>query len=238
MAENFPKPQQHKIEPIEEVSPRRLVEKTEEPGGPSSPEKVKFDQALDQANPTKTELQLRNIKLEEAEKAAPQKPSIIDIARGEKLVAQAPSMESLAQTSTQLKQGFQAPQAYLISLQDKNIEIPKEFAKDMDARIQHMDAALMDSQKLASGVEVTSAIDPSASSPTLRFLHFLTDADKRLGSIVGDINTYTAAGKKMTPEKLLAVQIKLNYVQQELEFFTNILNRAVESVKTLMNVQI
>ena len=236
MAENFPKPRQ-KIEPIEEVAPRHPVNQVEDAEKLSSPEKVKFDQALERADPTRASIEVQKVQMEEAAKAT-QKPSLLDIAReGRSVPNVPPTTETLLNDTTRLKKNIQAPQAYLMSYQEKNIEIPKEFARQMDSRIEHMDNSLIDAKKISSGVQVESAID-SSSSPTVRFLHFLTDADKRLDTIVSDINSATAGGKKMSPEKLLSVQIKLNYVQQELEFFTNILNRSIESVKTLMNVQI
>jgi len=43
---------------------------------------------------------------------------------------------------------------------------------------------------------------------------------------------------KLTAGRLLAVQVKLSFVQQELEFFTNVLNKALESTKTIMNIQV
>jgi hypothetical protein len=37
---------------------------------------------------------------------------------------------------------------------------------------------------------------------------------------------------------MLAMQVKVGFVQQEMEFFTGMLNKALESTKTLMNVQV
>ena len=236
MAEQF-KPPEHKIQAIEEVSPRHPVDKTAEAENVGAPDKIKFDQALERADQTRANLEVQKAQIAEAAQI-PTKPSLIDIARqGKAVPTVAPTQETLVTDAARLKQKFEAPKAQLISYQEKNIEIPSEFAKQMDTRIEHMDRSLIDAKKITSGVQLDSGIDTS-SSPTVRFLHYLTDADRRLDTIVGDINTYTAGGKRLSPEKLLSVQIKLNYVQQEMEFFTNILNRSIESIKTLMNVQI
>jgi hypothetical protein len=45
-------------------------------------------------------------------------------------------------------------------------------------------------------------------------------------------------GKQFTAADMLAMQIKVGYVQQEIEFFTSLLNKALESTKTIMNVQV
>ena len=236
MAENFPKPQQ-KIEAIEEITPRHPVDAIKDIENMSSPEKVTFTQALDRVDLARTDIEMRKVQIEDAAQSV-QKPSPIDIARESHRVQDvSPTTETVLGNATELKKGFQAPQAYLMSYQEKSIEIPKEFATQMNSRIEHMDKSLIDVKKISSGIQVESAVQPS-SSPTVKFLHFLTDADRRLDTIVRDINVSTSMGAKLTPEKLLSVQIKLNYVQQEMEFFTNILNRSIESVKTLMNVQI
>lgn len=237
MAEQFQKPQ-HKIEPIEEITPRHPVDKVDETERLVEAEKIKFNEALERADPARANVELRKTQIEEGAPAT-QKPSLLDLAkRGKAIPTGAATTEALAMNATGLRKSFQGPRAQLMSYQSKSIEIPSEFSRQMDTRIEHMDKSLIDAKQLASGIRVESAIDVSSSSPTRKFLGFLTDADKRLETIVSDINTYTSGGKKLSPEKLLSIQIKLNYVQQEMEFFTNILNRSIESIKTLMNVQI
>lgn len=237
MAEQFQKPQ-HKIEPIEEITPRHPVDKVGEAERLVEAEKVKFNEALERADPARANLELRKTQIDEGAPAT-QKPSLLDIAKeGRAIPTVATTPEALTSNAASLHKSFQEPRAHLMSYQSKSIEIPSEFSRQMNARIEHMDKSLIDAKNLSSGIRVESVIDTSSTSPTMRFLSFLTDADKRLGTIVSDINTYTSGGKKLSPEKLLSIQVKLNYVQQEMEFFTNILNRSIESIKTLMNVQI
>jgi hypothetical protein len=44
--------------------------------------------------------------------------------------------------------------------------------------------------------------------------------------------------KEITPANMLRIQMKVSYMQQEIEFFTAVLNKALESTKTIMNVQV
>jgi hypothetical protein len=37
---------------------------------------------------------------------------------------------------------------------------------------------------------------------------------------------------------MLRIQLKVGYITQEVEFFTAVLNKALESTKTIMNVQV
>jgi hypothetical protein len=43
---------------------------------------------------------------------------------------------------------------------------------------------------------------------------------------------------QISPASMLAIQIKVGFISQELDFFTGILNKALESTKTIMNVQV
>ena len=43
---------------------------------------------------------------------------------------------------------------------------------------------------------------------------------------------------QITPANMLAIQMKMGYVQQQIELFTSLLNKALESTKTIMNVQV
>ena len=243
MAEQFhnPKP---KIEPIEGIEPRHPVDKMHELTDIASPEKVKFDQALEKVDPSKVHFSLPEKPIQEAE-AIQTKKSLHDIARETqtqvKPVREA-SKDTLSTAAASLHEKFQAPRATLISFDEKSIDIPSQpydYKGALSSHVEHMDKALIDAHKIATGVEVESLTTPvNNQNPARKFLSFLTDADSRLNFIVSDIMSYSDQGKKLSPEKLLAIQVKLNFVQQEMEFFTNVLNRAVEGIKTLMNVQI
>ena len=75
-------------------------------------------------------------------------------------------------------------------------------------------------------------------NPVSRFLDMLTQGQDKLMSLTSHIEGLAAGGNSLTPERMLSLQLKVNYIQQELEFFTNVLNKTLESTKTLMNVQI
>lgn len=236
MSEQFHKPKSQ-IEPIESVQPRRPIDKLEETQQTNATEKVSFEQALEKADPSKAHIELRP---KEAVMEAEKGKSLLDIAREAKSVMRTtalPSPDTLVAQATNLKQGLNQPRATLMSYDAKSIEIPSEFSKDMTAPLEHIDKTLIDAQK-TMGVEAATSVAQQTHNPTVKFLHYMTDADKRLDTIVNEIMSYTADNKKLSPERLLAVQVKLNFVQQQLEFFTNILNRSVESIKTLMNIQI
>jgi hypothetical protein len=72
-----------------------------------------------------------------------------------------------------------------------------------------------------------------------RFLGLLTNGQFRLETLSNDIERMASdTSKEINPAKLLLIQVKVGQIQQELEFFAGVLNKALESTKTIMNVQV
>lgn len=91
----------------------------------------------------------------------------------------------------------------------------------------------------AAGVEsVPPPSGANANNPINRFLGFLTDGQAQLQTIAKEVETMGLNKNNLSAASMLAVQIKVGFVQQELEFFSSVLNKALESTKTIMNVQV
>jgi hypothetical protein len=75
-------------------------------------------------------------------------------------------------------------------------------------------------------------------NPMARFLGMLTDGQSKLESLAGEVERMALNGHDINPATMILVQIKVGYIQQELEFFAGLLNKALESTKTIMNVQV
>ncbi len=76
------------------------------------------------------------------------------------------------------------------------------------------------------------------SGPFNSFLSSLTHAQSQLETLATDVKGYHERGQSIDPAAMLAVQIKVGFIQTELEFFSSLLNKALESTKTIMNVQV
>jgi len=108
-------------------------------------------------------------------------------------------------------------------------------------RLSHID----DSLKIAlnkAGVEYTP---PSATGAVTQpqgikgFLNMLTNSQSQLENLGSSIDKFNIeGGGQISAGDMLAIQMKMGYVQQQMELFTNLLNKALESTKTLMNVQV
>jgi hypothetical protein len=202
--------------------------------------RVKFDQALAKADPSHITAAAPPVQnqvaiIPEVEK----KPSILDIA-GKQL-----SPEQLVTPPTQAQVIDRAELARgkfasAIDQLKQNVTAPigAPDRASMTASLQHADRYLSQALSSVTGVEAKSAIDVSNRPPLMRFLSFLTEGQKRLDNLISGISEVESSGKKLSPENLLGVQIRLGFVQNEIEFFTSVLNKSLEAVKTTMNVQI
>ena len=69
-------------------------------------------------------------------------------------------------------------------------------------------------------------------------MSFLTNSQQQLENLNGTIAHLNIAGPNLSPANMLAIQLKMNAVTQQIELFTSLLNKALESAKTIMNVQV
>ena len=86
--------------------------------------------------------------------------------------------------------------------------------------------------------KVTRAAGVPSTNPIMRFLGFMTDGQYQLNSLSTEVEKWHLNKVEITPATMLSLQIKVGYITQELEFFSSLLNKALESTKTIMNVQV
>lgn len=242
MAEKQYEPQK-KIEPIEGLDASRQVQLDKNVDISSEVDaatKVKFDEALQKADPSRVAaLRQEQVQPVASSTADTKKPSLIELAKTthESMSAQPiATVNSVKEKATELRHSFERPRATLMSLEELPPMSPKTQA-ELNQHIEHADTALKDAASMTKGVETGSLVQQDK-PPLMKFLNFLTDGDRRVTTMIDDISKLNLNAQKMSPQLLIAIQIKLGFVQQELEFFTNVLNKSLESTKTIMNVQI
>jgi len=113
----------------------------------------------------------------------------------------------------------------------------------MQSKLSHIDDKLRVAVEQVGG-EYTPLSEVSAEekgglrSPVERFMGSLSVGEEQLENVFQQVNTINSTTGNIPPGTFLLLQIKMAFVQQELEFFTAVLNKALESTKTLMNVQV
>jgi hypothetical protein len=123
-------------------------------------------------------------------------------------------------------------------LSQAQTEIKPSYQTLLRNRLTHID----DNLKIAlnkAGVEYTPPPVTGAgnANPMQKFLGYLTNSQHQLENLNGAIDQFNVTGQ-ITPANMLAIQMKMSYIQQQIELFTSLLNKALESTKTLMNVQV
>lgn len=90
-----------------------------------------------------------------------------------------------------------------------------------------------------SGVEVGDPPPTSArQSPVTKFLGLITDGQDQLNKTQEMIQNMKTEGGSLSPAQLLTVQVKLAKAQQELEYSSILLSKAVDDIKTMFNIQL
>lgn len=122
-----------------------------------------------------------------------------------------------------------------------SLEIKGSVQSLLKNKLSHIDESLKVALNRA-GMEYTpqEALAPKTTlvSPIERFLGFLTHGQYQLQRLSQDIEMMQNTDNHLTPANMLAIQMKVGYIQQEVELFANMLNKSLESIKTIMNVQI
>jgi len=123
-------------------------------------------------------------------------------------------------------------------LETPDLEIKSSVQNILRNKLNHID----DNLKIAldrAGVEYKPPEKPtSLAKPIDKFLGLLTHSQNQLETLAEDVRSMSLMDKELSPANMLLIQVKVSYIQQEIELFTSMLNKALESTKTIMNVQV
>lgn len=79
---------------------------------------------------------------------------------------------------------------------------------------------------------------PKGAGPLQKFLGLVTDGQNQLEATQQQLAQLAAKGDQMRPADMLLIQIKLSKAQQELEYSSLLLGKAVDDLKMMMNIQL
>jgi hypothetical protein len=123
-------------------------------------------------------------------------------------------------------------------LNGADVSIKPEWQSTLRHKLSHIDESLKITLNKA-GIEYTPPVqDVAGKTPIHRFLGYLENGQAQLETLGSEVQRMAANNVTISPAAMLAVQYKVGVVQQQLELFTAILNKALESTKTIMNVQV
>lgn len=193
-----------------------------------APNKEKFEELLDQN---------RGLQVAETRHVESTKVSLVD--EVSKLNRKVDSLKGVSQQDFLAQAGDVLKQIdELKSRLDKpGLHLQQDSQNALKNKLEHVDNNLKVALDQA-GVEYKSPEVNKIENPIERFLGFLTDGQNKLSTLANDVNTMHLRRDQISPATMLQMQVKVGLIQQELEFFTSVLNKALESTKTIMNVQV
>src|SRR5581483_9629858 len=226
-----------KIEKIEKIDAAPKGERsTEQIKEIEAPTKAKFDNALAKADVNfERNYQAQQLKTTNDPMQGQARPSLIEeLSQSEAKIQrlQPATQESISTQSDTIRKNLQAP---VTSIEDAlkanpSIKLSPIDQATLSERLVHIDSSLKTALDAIGGGPAEVKSLPAKSAPTAnplyKFLDYLTHADYQLSNMTNEIQALNLSGNNLTPGKMLAVQIKLSFVQQQLEFFTNVLNKA------------
>lgn len=233
----------HKVAKIDEIEGVTASKGVEGNDKLSALSKAKFDAALERAEQKvdyDAAIRQQQAAVATQEVSAPKAPSPIDAVRMDRKVGKldAATPESIIARAEALQSDFAKIKEALA--QQPELQLSKTSQSLLNEKLVHIDITLKAAlAKIGAEVKIEpSDIATLKENPAVKFVAYLTQSESQLQQITAQIQRLSYTNGTLSPEKLLAVQLKLGFVQQELEFFTNVVNKTLESIKTVMNVQV
>lgn len=94
------------------------------------------------------------------------------------------------------------------------------------------------SANMKLGAEPPPPPAPTAAGPMGRFLDFLSEGESNIQLAQQQLNKMKDKGDSINPADFLAVQLKISHAQQEIEYASIMLSKAVDDIKQLFSIQI
>ncbi len=137
------------------------------------------------------------------------------------------------------------------------INATQETANDLKNQLQTPNLKLKQSQKYLLQNKLTEAnanlrsvnlklgvenppepVKVSGPGPIDKFIAYVSNGQNQLESAYNQVKTLNSSGTELTPGSFLEIQVKLNKAQQQIEYSSVLLSKAVEGMKQIFNIQL
>lgn len=195
------------------------------------PNREYFERLMDQK--VQKEQALEIARVDEAKKPTPME----EIQRAQKRIDRADTA-SMNQLVTQAQRAIEQFDSVKRKLATPNLELKQSVQNVLRSKLSHINESI----KIALskvGVDYSPPEKPKGLlSPVQQFLGYLTHAQGQVESLSVEAQRLQDNKDQMSAASLLSIQLKVGMIQQQLEFFASVLNKTLESTKTIMNVQV
>ena len=164
--------------------------------------------------------------------------SPFDLAHNQASLPSQPSFDTLL---NQVKSTHNTLGDMANDLGTKNLKLKQSERYLLRSKLKNANAYLRAvNGKLGTHVPEKSEAQTGAKSGGIlgKFLNYISDGQNNLMAAQQQITNLKGKGDTLQPADFLAIQIKLSHAQQEIEYASIMLGKAVDSLKTLMNIQL
>lgn len=122
-------------------------------------------------------------------------------------------------------------------LSNPNLKLRADQMRNLSKNIEGLHENIQ-SAAAQLGVPKGNPSTLSEENPFVRFLSLVAEGQSQLQGATQAIQHLSEGGKTLNPAQFLLVQVKLNRAQQQIEFSSVLLSKAVDAMKNLFSVQI
>ncbi|MFS8564540.1 MAG: hypothetical protein LVR00_09700 [Rhabdochlamydiaceae bacterium] len=167
-----------------------------------------------------------------------QKPPTIspfDLAHGATPLTQGANIDTLL---TQAKSAHVTLGDISTQLNTKNLKLKQSQRYLLRNKLGDANSMLKAANLKAGGELPAAPATPSSGGIIGKFLDFVNEGQSHISAIQKKLVGMKEKGDSLNPADFLAIQLKLGHAQQEIEYASIMLSKAVEDMKMLFNVQL
>lgn len=167
----------------------------------------------------------------------PMAVSPFDLAHGQSLLSSAPTLDSLL-SQTKSVHGMLGDMNN--DMNTKNLKLKQSERYLLKSKLQKANAYLRAANgKMGAPIPEEKEEKQGKSGGILgKFLNYIADGQNNLVAAQKQLMNIKGKNGVLQPADFLAIQIKMSHAQQEIEYASVLLSKAVDNLKTLMNIQL
>lgn len=165
---------------------------------------------------------------------APSGPSPMDLSRGAATQSGTPTFNSLQNQAKTMQDSLGNVGQ---QLNEPNLKLKRSQSHLLRNKLSDANGYIRTAgEKL--GVDASPMKMPQGATGVDRFLAYVNDGQDQLLAVQQKLKDMSASGAEINPGDMMMVQVKMGLAQQEIEYSSTLLGKVIDSIKTIMNIQL
>jgi hypothetical protein len=226
-----------------DLNARRVNAISDTPSGTGETDDSKFSNLIN--NPS-AQIQAQHVVKPQQEVQKVQAPSPMEAAEQvdrQQRDREGHSVKSLEDLTTESKETLQKMIDAKKTLEaNPNVQFSKEDVLKGTRSLTHIDESLRIAlSKVGGDKHITAAATQpinDLSTPVHKFLSFLSNSQYQFEHLNDQLDYINSTGSSLSLSNMLALQMKVGIITNQVDFFTGLLAKSLEATKTIMNIQV